>query len=222
MAWRPAASKVKPTIEPPAWVIDLSRSARSSVGECGLWVGDDDPRRGLLDSLGYRPLGSGGWHRRLGFDNRELATRDLPSPYVLRHTEFSDDDSAGMAQLLNSAFGRTVHSAREYRNFMDRSPSFDQDLNLVAIAPDGSIAAHAGATYDAFNRHGILEPVRTHEDHRRLGLAQALILECLRRLKAGGAQTASVETCDSAPANRLYESCGFKDGYHSHVWRRDL
>ena len=187
-----------------------------------LWFGDDDPRRSLLESPGYRMLAWGGWHRRLRFGDRAPAARDLPSPYAIRQTEFSDDDCAGVARLLNSAFGRPAHTAREYRTFMDRSPSFDQELNLVAVTPDGSFAAHAGATYDAHNRHGILEPVCTHEDHRRLGLAQALILECIGRLRARGAETASVETGDGAPANRLYESCGFTDGYHSHVWRRDL
>jgi mycothiol synthase len=187
-----------------------------------LWVGDDDARRSLLESVGYRMLASGGWHRRLRFGDCEPASRDRPSLYTFRQTELSDDDCARMARLLNAAFGRTCHTAREYRTFMDRSPSFDQELNLVAVNLDGSFAAHAGATYDAFNRHGILEPVCTHEDHRRLGLAQALILECLRRLQARGAETASVETGDGTPTNRLYEACGFTDGYHSHLWRRYL
>jgi predicted N-acetyltransferase YhbS len=123
-----------------------------------------------------------------------------------------------MASLLNAAFGRTIHSGAEYRTFVSRSPSFRHDLNLVAEAPDGSFAAHVGVTYDEANRHGIFEPVCTHPDHRRNGLAQALMFEGLRRLRAAGAATAQVETGDMGPA-ALYVTCGFGEEYRGDVWR---
>jgi ribosomal protein S18 acetylase RimI-like enzyme len=51
----------------------------------------------------------------------------------------------------------------------------------------GSVAAHVGLTYEAVNRHAIVEPVATHPDHRRLGLARALLAEGLPRLATRGA-----------------------------------
>lgn len=130
--------------------------------------------------------------------------------------------TARVAALLNAAFGRSVHTAAEYRVFATRSPSFRHDLNLVAEAPDGSFAAHAGLTLDEANRHGIIEPVCTHPDHRRHGLAQALMLDGLRRLRDLGAATCDVETGDMVPANALYRSLGFTEEYRGHRWRRDL
>ena len=99
------------------------------------------------------------------------------------------------------------------------SPSFRHDLNLVAEAGDGSFAAHVGLTLDEANGHGIVEPVCTHPGHRRHGLAQALILDGLRRLRDLGASTCSVETGDMEPANALYRSIGFTEEYRGHTWR---
>ncbi len=75
---------------------------------------------------------------------------------------------------------------------------------------------------DEVNRHGIIEPVCTHPDHTRRGLATALILDGLGRLRDLGAVTASVDTGDMGPANALYRSIGFTESYRGRTWRRDL
>ena len=184
----------------------------------------DLSRRALLRELGYEELATGGWQRRLRFGAWSPGPVPATPGYRVRTTaaDTLDADAARMAALLNAAFGRTVHSAAEYRTFATRSPSFRHDLNLVAEAPDGSFAAHVGLTLDAVNRHGIIEPVCTHPDHRRHGLGQALILEGLGRLRDLGAATCSVETGDMEPANALYRSIGFTEEYRGHTWRRDL
>ena len=42
------------------------------------------------------------------------------------------------------------------------------------VAPDGSFAAYVGIPYDEANRRGIYEPVCTHPDHQRQGLARRI------------------------------------------------
>jgi mycothiol synthase len=189
-----------------------------------LYVDDvDEPRRWALAERGYVMANAGGWLRWLRLDDRPPQVPPLlPGGYRLRPTEGTDGDCARMAALLNAAFGRTVHTAREYRTFMDRSPAFEHELNLVVVAPDGSFAAHAGFTYDHDNRHGIVEPVCTHPDHRRLNLARTLILEGVHRVAARGARTASLDTGEGLAANALYAGCGFTTAHHVHPWRRDL
>ena len=184
----------------------------------------DLPRRELLRQRGYEELQAGGWQRRLRFGEWEIARPPATPGYRLRSTGEGtiDDEAARMAALLNAAFGRTIHSAAEYRTFATSSPSFRHDLNLVAEAADGSFAAHVGLTLDEANGHGIVEPVCTHPGHRRHGLAQALILDGLRRLRDLGATTCSVETGDMEPANALYRSIGFTEEYRGHTWRLDL
>jgi mycothiol synthase len=191
----------------------------------GLLVWDYDvSRRALLRERGYEELQSGAWQRCLRFGEREIEPPQVTPGYHLRSTgeDTLDDDASRMAALLNAAFDRTIHSAAEYRTFATASPSFRHDLNLVAEAPDGSFAAHIGFTLDDVNGHGIIEPVCTHPRHRRHGLARALILDGLRRLRALGATTCSVETGDMEPANALYRSIGFTEEYRGHTWRVDL
>jgi GNAT superfamily N-acetyltransferase len=224
-AWlevRPEARWLEPGMI--AWAeANLSVEDGGQARHLDCWVADDDePRRSLLAGRGYEMQEFGGWLRWLRFDGPATPAPPIAEPYSLRATRPTEDDYAGLAEVLNLAFGRTIHTAREYRTFAENSPSFDHELNLVAVTPDGKIAAHAGITYDAANRYGIVEPVCTHPDHRRHGLAAALILEGLQRLLDRGAVVASVETGDGAAANALYDGCGFTEAYHSHCWRRQF
>jgi ribosomal protein S18 acetylase RimI-like enzyme len=83
------------------------------------------------------------------------------------------------------------------------------ELDQVAVAPDGSFAAFCLCWLDEENRVGNLEPVGTHPDHRRLGLARAVCLAGLRSLRAADADTALVHSVGGSAATRLYESVGF-------------
>jgi predicted N-acetyltransferase YhbS len=184
----------------------------------------DVTRRELLAERGYTALTAGGWTRLVRFDSGPIPDGRLAEPYSLATTSeaTAQEDANRMADLLNVAFGRTQHTATEYLRFMAASPSFSHDLNLVAVAPDGSFAAHVGVTYEQADRHGIFEPVCTHAMHLRNGLARALILEGMRRLREQGALSACVETGDMEPANALYRACGFTEGYRGHWFEREV
>jgi GNAT superfamily N-acetyltransferase len=209
-------------------MIDWAEEHLGRTGESGrhieFWLSDEDqPRRSLLSGRAYRPDDSGGWMRCLAFDRLPaFEPVTLAEPYRLRTTDSSGTDCARMADLLNAGFGRTAHSAAEIRNFVELSPSFEDELNLVAVAPDGSFAATVGLTFDSANRHGLIEPVCTHPDHRRHGLARVLLLEGLRRLAGRGALTASLDTGEGEAANALYIGCGFVEGHHFRPWRREF
>jgi ribosomal protein S18 acetylase RimI-like enzyme len=183
----------------------------------------DERRVAALRARGY-VRGAEVWARRLTLDGRPIPVPEVAAGYRLRTTSRATlgHDAAGIAGLLNASFRRSLHTAAEYRTFATRSPSFRHDLNLVAEAPDGSFAAHVGLTLDEANRHGIVEPVCTHPEHRRHGLARALILEGMRRLGDLGARTCDVETGDMAAANALYRSLPFREELGGHAWTRDL
>lgn len=181
----------------------------------------DAPRRRLLAEFGFEKLDSGGVTRRLRLGGWPLPPVEMDAGYTLRTTRPGDDgDCQRMADLLNAGFGRTFHQPGEYRAFVTQAPSFRHDLNLVAEAPDGSFAAHVGVTFEETNRYGVFEPVVTHPDHRRHGLARSLMFEGLHRLKALGATYVFVDSGDAVPANALYESVGFTEAYKGYMWRR--
>jgi mycothiol synthase len=186
----------------------------------------DAPRRRLLEKRGYEKT-SDGWITRI----LHLANQPLPEPvlaegYTLRATYPKDhsevwNDCVRMADVLNAGFNRNnVHSAADSLNFFTHSPSFRNDLNLVAVAPDGSFAAHVGLTLDVTNRYAIFEPVCTHPAHRRKGLAQTLMFEGLQRIQRLGANHVEVSTGDADAANALYDSIGFSEAYKAQYWKK--
>jgi predicted N-acetyltransferase YhbS len=184
----------------------------------------DLTRSQALAQRGWTPTAGCGWIRVVRLSGWRAPDAHVAAPYDMRTTSplTIDSDAARMADLLNAAFRRTLHSADEYLRFVRRSPSFDHELNLVAQAPDGHLAAHVGVTYDAENRFGIFEPVCTHPDDQRHGLARALMFEGMRRLTALGATHAIVETGEMTAANALYRACGFTEEYAGHWWEREL
>jgi ribosomal protein S18 acetylase RimI-like enzyme len=98
----------------------------------------------------------------------------------------------------------------QYARFM-RLPGYDQDLDVVAVAPDGTIAAYVNGWLDPVNKIGDFGPVGAREAYRRQGLTRAVLLECLRRMKAHGMDRVCVSTGEpNAAARGLYESVGFR------------
>lgn len=103
-----------------------------------------------------------------------------------------------------------------YRN-VQRAPLYRRDLDLVAVAPDGDMAAFCTVWFDDVTRAAAFEPVGTHPDHRRRGLGRALMAEGLRRVRRLGATLCAVGSY-SAPAGALYASLGFTEYDLSEPW----
>jgi GNAT superfamily N-acetyltransferase len=178
-------------------------------------------RQRLLAERGFQKSEHWGMIRHMRLGQRPLAQPVVAEGYAIRTTQPQDmADCQRMADLLNAAFRRDFHNAEEYHNFCRLAPSFHPDLDLVAIAPDGTFAAYVGVPYDEMNRRGIFEPVCTHPDNQRKGLAGALMQEALLRLKAMGAVDATVDTGDMVPANRFYDSMGFTEAYRGFAWQK--
>ena len=208
-----------------AWAEDhLSQTLDHGRRQVQFYVYDyDAQRQRLLADRGYEKLNAGGIIRRLRFGQQPLARPNLAEGYHLRTTEPENEaDAQQMADLLNAAFNRDFHNAAEYQNFTRLAPSFRPDLDLVAIAPNGLFAAYVGIPYDDINKIGIFDPGSTHPQHRRLGLARALMQEGLLRLQALGAHYAMVDTGDMIPANRLYSTIGFDEMARGFYWRKIL
>jgi mycothiol synthase len=205
------------------WAVEnLAAPADDGKQHLDIYVYEYDTlRQRLLTERGFEKTDTWGMIRHLRLGVQPLAPPRIASGYTLRTTQPDDRaECQRIADLLNAAFGRTFHNADEYRNFTRHAPSFRQELDLIAEAPDGSFAAYVGIPYDEVNRRGIYEPVCTHPDHRRMGLAQSLMREGLLRLRSMGALDVTVDTGDMEPANRLYDSLDFTEACKGYVWRK--
>lgn len=103
-----------------------------------------------------------------------------------------------------------------YRN-VQRGPQYRRDLDLVAVGPDGTLAAFCTVWFDDVTRTAVFEPVGTHPDHHRRGLGKAVMAEGLRRAQWLGATLATVGSY-STPAHALYASLGFTEYDLSEPW----
>ena len=172
---------------------------------------DDHPRREVLARRGYVETESGEVTRIRRLPGAQPSPPAIPDGYVIREIRSQESgERQALAALLNAAFGRTGHTEREFQVFASHAPGYRDDLHLVAEAPDGGFAAHVGITFEPTQRVGIVEPVCTHPDHRRRGLARALLDEVIRRVARLGASAVTVGTGIEAAANQLYADAGFE------------
>lgn len=98
----------------------------------------------------------------------------------------------------------------DYAYFM-RLPGYHRDLDVVAVAPNGVIAAYVNGWVDPVNHIGDFGPVGALPAYRRQGLTRAVLLEGLRRMRAHGMDRVCISTgAGNTPAQSLYESIGFR------------
>jgi mycothiol synthase len=101
-------------------------------------------------------------------------------------------------------------SDKDYARLM-QLPGYHRDLDVVAVTPEGVIAAYVNGWIDPANRIGDFGPVGALPAYRRQGLTRAALLEGLRRMQAHGMNRVCISTgIPNTPARRLYESVGFK------------
>ncbi len=145
----------------------------------------------------------------------------LPPPdgYAVRAFA-GEKEIASRVAAHRSAFHPSRMTIEKHRRAM-ASPLYRQDLDLVAVAPDGQIASYALIWFDEVHRSGLFEPVGTHAAHRRRGLSRCVIQEGLRRLRALGATQAYVNSnVDNSASNALYAACGFEIADVESRWER--
>jgi mycothiol synthase len=96
-----------------------------------------------------------------------------------------------------------------YKN-VQRVPLYRRDLDIVAAATDGELAAFCTVWFDDVTRTAVFEPVATHPDHQKRGLGKAVMSEGLRRAQRLGANIATVSSYSDG-AHALYASMGFSE-----------
>lgn len=120
-------------------------------------------------------------------------------------TEFGDLEAR--VALVRSAFDNPNYTIDRVKGMM-ASPEYHDEYDLMVISPDGQPAAYCVGWHEGARAgNGFIEPVGTHADFRRRGLATAVIKECFARLKRNGIHTVEIaSSAEPNPSNFLYES----------------
>jgi len=188
--------------------IELMREHEIQGDEIGFEAWQCDEATGeLLQQMGWKRVVDAPW------TVNRICLRDAPSPvlpsgYRIRAVRGSEE-AAAVAEAHASAFPGANWTPALYRDVME-SPGYAPDREYVVEARDGTFAAFTVTWHDPVNKTGLFEPVGTHADHRRRGLARALLCFAMGRMAEAGMEYAIVVNQHANKAAKsLYRSCGF-------------
>lgn len=178
-----------------------------------------------LEAAGFTSQANGGensWTKVLLQRSSQEPVADslLPAGFVIRPLA-GDAEIKAYVQLHQAVF-ESKNMTAAWRARTLRRPEYRPELDLVAAAPDGRLAAFCIGWYDASAASGQIEPLGVHADFRHQGLGRALLAEALRRLARCGAARVYVETDrDREAALDLYAAAGFRLAREVLVYRKD-
>lgn len=149
-----------------------------------------------------------------------LAQPQIPTGFTVRSVT-PEQDAEAWVEMHNQSFidhwnhhDLTVEDYKHWR----ADPDYKPELDLVAIAPDGTFASHCYcAIFPEDNKRsgrqeGWVGILGTRRGFRRLGLGKAMLLKGMQTLLAAGMDIAKIGVDYDNPngARQLYESVGFR------------
>jgi mycothiol synthase len=139
----------------------------------------------------------------------------LPEDFLIRPIAGEEEVAAWLH--LHHAAHRTENMTLDFRLSMMHTTEYRQELDLVAVAPDGQLAAYAMCHFSEEENRlrkqkvGYTDPVATHPIFQRQGLARALLFAGFERLKDFGMEFAEVSTWgENIGMIKTAESVGFQ------------
>ncbi len=156
----------------------------------------------------------------------------LPEGFRIMQTRGIEDAAAWVemhSQTFIDHWNFHPYTVEEYSYWIS-TPKYCPDLDLVAVAPDGTFAAFCYSHIDAEeNQHqqrleGWINSLGTRRGFRRRGLARAMLLTGLQHLQQAGMETANltVDTENPNSAQTLYTSVGFRKVYANFYYSKPL
>lgn len=158
-------------------------SARDSA-EPELFVSvaqDDEDLHQLVSRRGYEPT------ERYGYELVSELVAEPPPPEIPRGFEMISLTPAladAHVALHRAAWTRPNAPStydRAQHDTVAAMPDFRYDLVPIVRAADGTLAAYCMSWWDERSASVEIEPLGTHPDYRRMGLARAIVREVARR-----------------------------------------
>jgi len=192
----------------PDWVAHVIERGLAHAGESGFAAvglevdGADDVLREVLVGHGFAADDDGLVETWLAADARPEVS-PLPEGYRL---------SSRLETMQ-----RPHHMTSSQRNHPDverrlrETSLYRPDLDLVVHDSHDSVAAYGLFWYDPETATGLVEPMRTEDDHQRRGLARHILTAGIGLLAEAGAER--IKICyepDNPASSTLYLSAGFE------------
>lgn len=150
-----------------------------------------------------------------------------PPGFTIRAVAGESEVEASVALHLE-ALGTSNKTVVGRLAFM-RDPAYVPDLDLVAVAPDGTLAAFVVGGIEPDEdlpggpRYGFTDPIGARPAFRRRGLARALLLEAFRQLQARGVEIVEVSTgSENTATQALLASVGYHLAHRVLAYSREV
>lgn len=175
-------------------------------------IDDDDVlARRMLTSAGFADTtdrGVSAW----------LDVSDVPPvfPLVDGYELVSRAESQGLPHHLNSE-----RSGFDVEQRLQCASLYRPDLDLFVVDAVGHPAAYGLCWFDPVTTLGVVEPMGTHEPHRRLGLARHVLTTGIGKMDDAGATRVRINYEDDNPVSRArYLSVGFRPAMTTAMFTR--
>lgn len=189
-----------------AWVAHVVGRGLSHIGSFGIETVEIEVDRadGLMQEL---LAGHGFGVKGKGLDECWLAAADRPAV-----SSVSDGYSL---HSRRDTMHRPHHMVRTGREDVERrlqqTSLYRSDLDLVILDGAGQVAAYGLFWYDPETGTGVVEPMRTIDNHQRRGLARHVLTTGVDLLARAGAERISIAySPENLASSRLYLSVGFE------------
>ncbi|MFC1887456.1 GNAT family N-acetyltransferase [Candidatus Cloacimonadota bacterium] len=166
--------------------------------------GWDDRRIGLLESKGFINEGLEAVDFRYDL---KIFNEDIKLNAEYQYEKFSDRfNYEEHIETQRLAFNRTKDQLnREWFETKCIAPGYSEDWDFLIANSKGHHITFCVAWIDELNKFAEIDPVGTHPDHRREGLAKAVINHCFVELNKSGYGSAQILGFSDA-AKTLYKS----------------
>jgi ribosomal protein S18 acetylase RimI-like enzyme len=144
-----------------------------------------------------------------------VAQAELPNGFSIREVA-GDSEAEAWAALHRAVFPRVGMTA-DWRLAIMRAPCYHRELDLVAVAPGGQLAAFCQGWPGSLGAEAAaqIEPFGTHPYFRRRHLGRAILHAIMRRMADSAIGRVFVEAWDdNLDATGAYESAGFRTTFH--------
>lgn len=182
-----------------------------------LWIPDGDQQReSIASDRGYTKQ----WNEITSVISLEkIPDTNTPKGFVIKNGNELSDEEKGIAfakafRSLDNDFPKILTSAY---GLLRQASDYQPDLDLCIVSDHGEIASFCTAWYEPLNCIGMLEPVGTVPEYRRMGLGRTVVYEALKRLAGKGAKKVYVGS-----DQEFYLAIGFKRDFCSNMWIKIL
>lgn len=177
----------------------------------------DEERQALLTDRGYRNEGEIEDVRIYNLTQNYPQAALPPGYRITTLAEYGN--YAELIDLVNHVWGVSLDEAW----FCGKSsaPGYSLAHKLLVVSPEGQLAAYSLFWLYPANKTAEIDPIGTHPNHRKRGLARALVLESFKRMRENGMEYAYIASeTDDPVVLHLYVSLQPVEGYQGCKWIR--